>query len=154
MTSGVACHHRLWAAHTVERRRAWHDNTALGQHARSDDIGRGMPSSPLDSIHDWKMSVMSCYPCPWKAHTIALRLVLQCYNHPWAAHTIGRRRALNVIIALGQYTWQNYVSCDKLSSPLKSIHDGTMSGGTGYHRPWKSQTIIRCQAWHANIAFG
>ena len=28
-TSGVACHHRLWAAHTVERRRAWHDISRL-----------------------------------------------------------------------------------------------------------------------------
>ena len=97
---------------------------------------------------------MTCYHLPWTTHTIGLRQPWQCYNHPWAAHTIGRRRALNVIIALGQYTWQNYVSCDKLSSPLKSIHDGTMSGGTGYHRPWKSQTIIRCQAWHARITIG
>ena len=51
MTSGVACHHRVWEAHTVERHRAWHDITALGLHSRSDDVGRDMPSSRLDSIH-------------------------------------------------------------------------------------------------------
>ena len=28
-TSGVTCHHRLWEAHTVERRRAWHAIIAL-----------------------------------------------------------------------------------------------------------------------------
>ena len=70
--SGMTCHHRLWAAQTVERRLAWHEITALGLHARSDtverrrvwhditalgraawseDIGRGMTSPPLDSTH-------------------------------------------------------------------------------------------------------
>ena len=51
MTSGVACHHRRWAAHTVERRQAWIDITSLGLHAWSDDVGRGMTSLPLDNTH-------------------------------------------------------------------------------------------------------
>ena len=69
MTLGVACHHRFWAVHTVERRRdlachhspwtahtvkrcrAWHASIAFGQHTRSNDVGRGMPSSPLGSTH-------------------------------------------------------------------------------------------------------
>ena len=46
--SGVACHNRLWEAHTVERRRAWHAIIAFGQHTRLNDVGRGKPSSPLD----------------------------------------------------------------------------------------------------------
>ena len=50
-TSGVACYHRLKAAHTIERRRAWHDITSLGQHTWSDDVGRGMPSSSLGSTN-------------------------------------------------------------------------------------------------------
>ena len=50
-TSGVACHHRLWTAVTVGRRRAWYSIITLGQHTRSDGIGRGMPSSPLDNTH-------------------------------------------------------------------------------------------------------
>ena len=49
MTSGVACHHRLWAAHTVERRRARHAIRALGQHTRSNDVGCDMPSPPFDN---------------------------------------------------------------------------------------------------------
>ena len=51
MTSGVTCHHCLWAAHTVELRRAWHDITAIGKHIRSDYVKRDMTSLPLDSTH-------------------------------------------------------------------------------------------------------
>ena len=51
MTSGVACHHYPWTAHTVGRRRAWHDFTALGLHAWLDYVGRGMTSPLLDSTH-------------------------------------------------------------------------------------------------------
>uniref|UniRef100_A0A3Q7HLF5 Uncharacterized protein n=1 Tax=Solanum lycopersicum TaxID=4081 RepID=A0A3Q7HLF5_SOLLC len=79
MTSGVTCHHHLWTAHTIgmtsppldnslgrttsglahhrwaantnEQCRAWHDITSLGLHARSDDVGRGMKSPPLDCKH-------------------------------------------------------------------------------------------------------
>ena len=45
-SSGVACHHRLWAAHTVERRLTWHAIIAFGQHKRSNDVRRGMTSQP------------------------------------------------------------------------------------------------------------
>uniref|UniRef100_A0A494G8M3 Uncharacterized protein n=1 Tax=Solanum lycopersicum TaxID=4081 RepID=A0A494G8M3_SOLLC len=51
-TSGMACHHRLWTAQTVERRWAWHDITFLGLYARSDDVGRGMTSPPLNNTDD------------------------------------------------------------------------------------------------------
>ena len=50
-TSCVACNHRLWAAHTIERRRAWHTIIAHGWQTLSNDVGRGMPSSPLGSTH-------------------------------------------------------------------------------------------------------
>ena len=50
-TSGVACHHHLWEAHTVKRRRAWHAIIALRQHTQSNDVERGFPLSPLDSTH-------------------------------------------------------------------------------------------------------
>ena len=48
-TSGVPCHHRLWAAHTVKRRRPWHAIIAFGQHKRLNIVGRGMPSLSLCS---------------------------------------------------------------------------------------------------------
>ena len=59
MTLGVACHHRLWAAQMVERRRAWHEITALGLHRRSDNVGCGMTSSPLDCTHSRTTSGMA-----------------------------------------------------------------------------------------------
>ena len=50
-TSGVARHHHPWTTQTVEQRRVLHYITALGLHAREDDVGRGMTSTPLDSTH-------------------------------------------------------------------------------------------------------
>ena len=77
-TSGVACHHRLWTAHTVgnvkrgmtsqpldnthgRQRRAWHNIIVEGQHTRSNDVRRGMPLSPLGSTNSRK---------PWGWHAI------------------------------------------------------------------------------------
>ena len=51
MTSGMACHHRPWAAHMVKLHRVWHDITALGLQSRSNDIRRDMTSPPLDNMH-------------------------------------------------------------------------------------------------------
>ena len=72
MTSGVACHHRLWA-HTVERRLAWHAIFAFLQHTRSNDVGRGMPSSPFDSIDGRPSSGVACHHSPWTAQTVGRR---------------------------------------------------------------------------------
>ena len=68
-----ACHHRLWAAHTVERRRAWHAIFAFLQHTRSNDVGRGMPSSPFDSIDGRPSSGVACHHSPWTAQTVGRR---------------------------------------------------------------------------------
>ena len=73
MTSGVTCHHRLWTAHTVERRRVWHAIIAFGQHKRSNDVGRGMPSSPLGSTNDQTTSGGACHNSPWAANTVERR---------------------------------------------------------------------------------
>ena len=72
---------------------------------------------------------------------IELRQPWQSYNRPWAVHTVGRRWALNVIIALGQYTLSYYIGCEMLSSPLERIHDWMMSGVTCSHRSWTSHPI-------------
>ena len=56
MTSSVACHHRLWRTHTVKRRWVWHAIIAFGQHTRSNNVGRGMTSTPLDCTHGRKTS--------------------------------------------------------------------------------------------------
>ena len=100
-TSGVACHHRLWTTHMVERRRAWH---AFRLHIRSDDIGRGMTSSPLGGTHGRTMSGMA------RHHRL------------WTAHTVERRWAWHAIIAFGQHTRSNDVGRGIPSSPLDNTH--------------------------------
>ena len=47
--SGVACHHCLKAAHMFKQRRAWMEITALGLHARLEDVGHVITSPPLDN---------------------------------------------------------------------------------------------------------
>ena len=83
---GVACHHRLWEAHTVERRRAWHAIIAFGKHTQSNDVGRGMTSPPLGSKHDRPTSGVTCH-----------------HRH-WTAHSVERHRAWHEITALGHHT--------------------------------------------------
>ena len=76
--SDVACHHRLWAAHTVKRRRAWlatiafvqahivrvcrawHSIIALGRQTRSNDARLDMSSAPLDNTHGRTTSGVAC----------------------------------------------------------------------------------------------
>ena len=102
--SGVDCQHHLWAAHTVKRRRAWHAIIALGQHTRSNDVRRDMPSPPLDSTHD------------------RTTLGMACHHHLWVAQTVGHRRAWHAIVALGRQTRSNDVRRELPSSPLGSTH--------------------------------
>ena len=72
-SSGMACHHHLWAAQTVERRQAWHEITAIGLHRRSDDVGCGMTSLPLDSTHSRMMLGVAWHHRPLTAHTVERR---------------------------------------------------------------------------------
>ena len=145
MTSGVVCHHRLCEAHTVEKHRAGHDITTLGQHTRSStsgmawhhrpwivhtvkNIGRGMTSPPLDSTHGRTTSGVACHHCLW------------------AAHTVKRRRAWHAIIALGRQTQSNDVRRDMPSPPLDSTHGRTTSGVACHHRLWTPHTVKRRRA--------
>ena len=134
MTSGVACHHRLWAAQTVERRqalhpiiaielahtvgwrRAWHAIIALGRQTRSNDVRRDMLSPPLDNRHGQTSSGVSCH------------------HRLWAAHTVERRWAWHDITAIGQHTRSNNVGCGMPSSYLESTDGQTTSGVACRHR--------------------
>ena len=117
--SGVACHHRPWATHTVGRCQASHAIIALGQHRRSAIVGRAMPSKPLDSTHDQTASGVACH-----------------HRH-WTAQTVGRRRAWYAIIDLGRLTRSNDVGRGMRTPPLNSIHGRTTSGVVGHHRIWE-----------------
>ena len=135
-TSGVACHHRSWAAHTIERRRVWHDITSLGLHAWSEDVGRGMTSPPLDNTHGRPTSGMACH------------------HRLWAAHIVKRRQAWHDITAFGKHTRSNDVGHGMPSSPLGSTYGRTTSGKACHHRVLAAHTVQRHRAWHAIIAFG
>ena len=135
-TSSVTCNHRLWTAHMVGLRRVWHDITSLGQHTRSNDVGHGMPSSPLDNTHSRKSSGMACH------------------HIPWTTNTVERCRAWQAIIAFGQHTQSNDVGCGMTSPPLDSPHDRTTSSVAFHYRLWEAHTVERPLAWHAIIAFG
>ena len=130
----MAFHHRPWTAHTVGRRRAWHDITALGQHTRSNDAGHDMPLPPLDNTHG------------------QTKLGMACHHRLWAAHIVERRRAWHTIIAHGWQTRSNNVRRGVPSSPLGSTHIRTTSGVACHHGPWTPHTVERSRAWHAIIA--
>ena len=138
-TSGVACHHHLWAAHTVERHRAWHAIIAFGQHTRSSDVGRGMPSSPLGSTHGRTTSGVAAViafgqhkrsndvGCGMPSSPLGSTYGrstsgVACHHRLWAALTVGRRRAWHVIITIGEHTQSNDVGRGMPASPLGSTH--------------------------------
>ena len=132
----MACHHRLWAAQTFERCRVWHDITALGLHARSDEIRRGMTSPPLDSTHGRRTSGVACH------------------HRLWAAHTIEQRQAWNDITAFGQHIRSNDVGCERPSPPLDGTLGRMTSGVACRHHLRAVHTVKRRGAWHVVIAFG
>ena len=136
MTSDVACNHRLWAAQTIERRRAWHAIIALERQTRSNDVRRDMPSLPLDSTHGRTTSGVACH------------------HRLWAAQKVGRRGVLLAIIAFGQHTRSNDVELEMPSSPLGTTNIQTMSSVTRHHRPWTACIFGRCRAWHDITALG
>ena len=103
-TSIVACHHLPWRAHTIALRRAWHAIIAIGQHTWLDDVGRDIPSSSIESIHD------------------RTTLGMACYHQPWTTHMIGSLRVWHAHMALGQHTRSEYVVCDMPSKLLSSTH--------------------------------
>ena len=138
-TSGVTCHHRLWTAHTVRLCGAWHDITAFGQHTRSNDVGRGITSSPLDNTHGrqrraWHDIIalglhtrsndvgrgMTSLPSD-TTHGRTTSGVEFHHSH-WVAYTVERRRAWHAITSFGQHTRSNDVGRGMPSWPLGSTH--------------------------------
>ena len=116
--------------------RAWHDITALGLHTRSNDVGRGMQSSPLGSIESWTASSVACDP------------------RPWTINMVERRQAWHAIIAFGQHRRSDSVGRCMPSSLLAIIDSQTLSRMACHHCLWAAHTVERRRAWHAIIAFG
>ena len=119
-----------------ERHRAWHSIIAFGQHKRSDDVGRGMPSPPLDITHG------------------RMTLVVACHHRPSTTHMVGRSWAWHDLTALGKHKQSDYIGRGMTSPPLDSTHGLTTSGVACHHRHWTAHTVERRRAWHAIIALG
>ena len=145
-TSGVACYHLHWVAHTVRLRRAWHEITSLGQHTWSDDIGRGMPSSSLGSTNGrttptWHANITfgqhtrsNDVRCGMQASplgsTHGQKTSSVAWHHLlWTAHTVEQRRARHAITAFGKHTRPIDVECGMQSSPLGSTNSRTGKQG-------------------------
>ena len=124
-----------WTAHTVG------------------NVGRGMTSSPLDSIdgrkrrawhditalglHARSNDVGRDMPSPPLDSTLGQTTFgVACHHCGWATHTIERRRAWHDITSLGMHAWS-----DDFGRVITSLHlDSTL----GWQR----------QAWHEITAFG
>ena len=132
-TSGETCNHRPWTTRMVEQHQAWHDITTLGLQARSDDVGRGMTSPPLDCTHGRMRSIMACHQRPWTAHTVRRRPVWHSIT-ALGQHTRSNNIGVTCHHRLWQYTRSNDVECGMQKSRLGSTHGRTMSRMACHHR--------------------
>ena len=132
----MKCHHRFWTSHSVKQCRAWHAIIDLGRQTRSNDVGHGMTSPPLDGTNGRMTSGMVGH------------------HRPWAAQMVERRRAWHAIIAFRQHTRWNDVGHGIASLPLESTHGRTTSGVKCHHHFWKAHIVKRRWALYAIIAFG
>ena len=135
-TSGMTCHHRLWTAHTVERRLLWHAIIAFEQHTWSNDFGHGMTSPPLVYKHGRTMSGMTCH------------------HRLWTAHTVERCRVWLYITALGLHAWSDDVGRGMTSPPLDSTQSRMTSGEACHHLLWAAHMVGLRRAWHDITALG
>ncbi|TMW93700.1 hypothetical protein EJD97_011282 [Solanum chilense] len=114
--SGVACSYSPCEAHTVN------------------DIGCGMPLSPLGSAH------------------VRTTLGMTCDHLPWAANRVGLHQSWHAMITLGQHTRSDDVGHDMQELRRDNIHSETMLGMECNHLPLIEHTIELRQAWHARMA--
>ena len=141
-TLGMACHHFLWAAQTVEQRWARHAIIALGRQTLSNDVGRGMPSPPLDST-TWSNDVGHDIPLTPLDNTHGkMTLGLACHHRLWAARTFEQLRARHAIIALEWQTPANDVGRGMPSSHSDSVHGRTTSWAVPLCEPWFSSNNL------------
>ena len=161
--SSVAYHHNPWTEHTIKLRQVWHAIITLKQHTQSDEVVRGIPLSPLESIHGWTtlmLHVIITLGQQKRSYNVGRDMVARplrsthgrmtsgvaCHHHPWKAYLIRRCRELHVIIALRQHTRSDNVGCGMPSSPFESIHGHKTLSVACYHRTWKAHMVGKRRA--------
>ena len=120
----------------VKLRRTWHAIISFGQHTQSNDVGCGLTSPHLESIHG-RMTV-----------------VVKCHHRLSTTHTVERRRACHAIIAFGQHKQSNEVGRVMPSSPLGSTNGRMTLRLACHHRLEAAQTVEQRRAWHDITALG
>ena len=124
----------------------------LGQHTRSNHVGRGMPTWTLGSTYGLMTLDMACsyflrathideaghdIPSSPLGSTHGRTMSEVAYHHrPWIAYMVGQRRVLHAILTL-----------DKL-------YGRTTSEAEFHCVPWTTHTVGRSRVWHAIIALG
>ena len=120
---------------------------ALEIYTRLDDFKRGMPSSPLDSIHGHTTSCVACCH-PLGQHTRSDNISRGMPTWPLGS-TYGR---MTLGMACHYFLCERHIGdagYDISSSPLGSTHDRTTSGVAYHHRHWIAYMVRRRRAWHA-----
>ena len=135
----MSSHHRPWLAHTVGRRRPWHEITALGQHTLSNNVGCGMTSLPLDSTNGrqrWAWHDITALGQHTPSNDVGrgmtsppldnthgrMKFGMTCHHHLWKANTFKQRRAWIEITAFGLHARLDNVARGMTSPPLDSTH--------------------------------
>ena len=142
MTSGMAFCHRLWAAHMIERCRAWHAIIASGKHKLSNDVARGMLSSPLGSTNYRTTSGVACHHGLRTAHTVGRHRAMHAIFAFLTAQTVEQRCAWHDITALGLHARSDDVRRGMTSAPFDSIHGQQ-------RRSWHDITALGKHTWSA-----
>ena len=142
-TSCVACYHRLWTRshswmasvlayhhhplmkNAVKRRLAWHAIIAFWQHTRSNDVARGITSTPFDNTYGLTTSGVACHHRLWATQSIERRPPWHAIITVGLAHTVRRRRVWHAINALGRQIRTNDVGRGMPSLPLGNTHSIT-----------------------------
>ncbi len=149
----------------------WHACIAHGKFTRSDEVRRGMPSSPLGSTHDRTTTSVACHHRPWTAYTVGLRQAWHAimamanthgqtkssvarHNLLWTIQATGQRHTWHASMALIKHTHSDDVVRGMPSSPLDSIHGHTMSRVAYNYCLWIEHISLRYRAWHAIIVVG
>ena len=154
----MACHHRLWAVHTVERHWAWHAIIALGWQTPSKASGvachhRLWAAQTVEQCRAWHAIIalgrqtrsndVRCdMPSPPLDSTHGRTMSGVALHHrPWTARMIRRRRAWYDITAFGPLIRSNNVRRAMPSSPLGSTHGRMMSRVACHHHLWEVQMV-------------
>ena len=138
-TSSVTCHNVPLTAHTVGLRRACQAIIALGMHIRWNDVSHGMPSFPLEGIHNRTTLGVAYYHRPLIAHSIE-RCWASCSCKAIRQHTLSDKvrsdvpslhldntqwkdvRHGNPSSPMDTITWSEYIGHGMPSWPLSSTH--------------------------------